>query len=179
MPRSLSPPLSALSDVIITKTGSHLREQRAKYEKSTLWKRLGEGVNVGDSLSNLIIAIHRIIFWCTRFSSSFRNGLRQYHELMHRIQCWIYALIIIARIVRNENCLLGLWLRRGRWWKQVYSEVAGGACCKCAEGINKVHSLLNNSKLSMTNYKSRSVSSIMQYFIYFISCTMVKISVWY
>jgi len=42
IPRSWSPPLSALSDVIVTKTGSQLREQRARDEKSTLWKRLGE-----------------------------------------------------------------------------------------------------------------------------------------
>ena len=42
MPRSLSPPLSAPSDVIAAKTGSQLREERARDEKSTLWKRLGE-----------------------------------------------------------------------------------------------------------------------------------------
>jgi len=42
MPRSLSPPSSALSDVIVTKTGNQVQEQRARGEKSTLWKRLGE-----------------------------------------------------------------------------------------------------------------------------------------
>jgi len=42
IPRSLSPPLSAPTDVIVIKTGSHLRKQRARDEKSTLWKRVGE-----------------------------------------------------------------------------------------------------------------------------------------
>ena len=42
MPRFLSTPLTALSDVIVAKTGSQIRKQRARGEKSTLWKRLGE-----------------------------------------------------------------------------------------------------------------------------------------
>jgi len=37
------------------------------------------------------------------------------------------------------------------------SEVANDACCEQDEGMNKVHSLLNNSKMSMTNHKNRSV----------------------
>jgi len=42
MPRSLSPLLSALSDVIVTKTGSKVWEKRARDEKSISWKRFGE-----------------------------------------------------------------------------------------------------------------------------------------
>jgi len=41
MPKSLSPPLSALSDVKVAKPGRLLREQRVRNEISTLWKRLG------------------------------------------------------------------------------------------------------------------------------------------
>jgi len=42
------------------------------------------------------------------------------------------------------------------------SEVADGACCKQEEGINKVYSLLNNSKSSQTNHKNRSVGVLLQ-----------------
>jgi len=42
------------------------------------------------------------------------------------------------------------------------SEVADGACCERDEGMNKVHSLLNNSKTSMTNHKNRSVGILLQ-----------------
>jgi len=78
-----------------------------------LVKERRRDVKVGDSLSNLIIEIHLIRFWCTRFSSSTRKGLRQYHELMQRIQCCIYALINMARI-GDEYCLFGLWLHCSR-----------------------------------------------------------------
>jgi hypothetical protein len=44
----------------------------------------------------------------------------------------------------------------------VYSEVADGACSKREEGINEVHSLLNNIKSSMTNHKNRSVVTLLQ-----------------
>jgi len=40
--------------------------------------------------------------------------------------------------------------------------VADGACCKREEGMNKVHSLLNNSKSSMTNHKNRSVGILLK-----------------
>jgi len=42
------------------------------------------------------------------------------------------------------------------------SEVADGACCQRDEDMNQVHSLLNNSKKSMTNHKSRSVGILLQ-----------------
>ena len=42
------------------------------------------------------------------------------------------------------------------------SEVADGACCERDEGINKVHSLLNNSKTLVTNHKNRSVGILLQ-----------------
>jgi len=42
------------------------------------------------------------------------------------------------------------------------SEVADGACCERDAGMNKVHSLLNNSKTSMTNHKNRSVGIFSQ-----------------
>ena len=77
-------------------------------------KEIRRDVKVGDSLSNLIIEIHQIKFQCTHFSSSFRKGLRQHHELMQRIQCCIYTLINIVRIVRDEYYLFGLRLRYSR-----------------------------------------------------------------
>jgi len=40
--------------------------------------------------------------------------------------------------------------------------VADGACCTREEGLNKVHSLLNNSKSSMTNHNNRSVGILLQ-----------------
>ena len=123
-------------------------------------KEIGRDIKVGNSLINLIIEIYHIRFRCTLFSSSFRKGLRQYHEIMQRIQCCIYALIDIARIVRDEYCLFGLWLCCSRWWNPVYTEVADGACCKREEGINKVHSLLNNSKSSMTHHNKASFSKV-------------------
>jgi len=126
-----------------------------------LVKEIRRGVKVGDSLSSLIIEVHRIKFWCTHLSSSFRKGLRQYHELMQRIKCCIDALINIARIIRVEYCL-GLWLWCSRWWNQAYSEVADGAWCKREGGINKVYSVLYNSSLSMTNHKNRSVGVLLQ-----------------
>ena len=127
-----------------------------------LVKEIRKDVKVGDSSSNLIIEIHRIRIRCTPFSSSFWKGLRQYHELMQRIQCCIYAVIIIARIDRNEYCLFGFWLRCSRWWNKAFSEVAAGACCKRVEDISKVHSPLNNSKSSMTNHKKRSIGMLPQ-----------------
>jgi len=39
-------------------------------------------------------------------------------------------------------------------------EVADGACCERDEGMHNVHSLLNNSKTSMTNHKNRSVGRV-------------------
>jgi len=42
------------------------------------------------------------------------------------------------------------------------SEVADGACCERDEGMNSVHSLLNNIKMSMTNHKNRSVGILFQ-----------------
>jgi len=42
------------------------------------------------------------------------------------------------------------------------SEVADDACCERDEGMNKVHSLLKNSKTSMTNHKNRSVGILLQ-----------------
>ena len=42
------------------------------------------------------------------------------------------------------------------------SEVADGACCERDEGMNKVHSLLNSSKTSMTNHKNRSVGILLE-----------------
>jgi len=36
-------------------------------------------------------------------------------------------------------------------------EVADGAYCERDEGMHKVHSLLNNSRTSMTSHKNRSV----------------------
>jgi len=42
------------------------------------------------------------------------------------------------------------------------SEVADDACCEQDEGMNKVHSLLNNSKTSITNHKNRSVGILLQ-----------------
>ena len=85
-----------------------------------LVKEIRRDVDVSYSLGNLIIEIRRIKFRCTHFSSSFRKGLRQHHELMQRIQCCLYALINIARIARDEYCLFGLWLRCSRWWNQAY-----------------------------------------------------------
>jgi len=95
---------------------SHQNWQSGTRTASERWeidlvKEIRRDVKVGDSLSNLIIEIHRINFRCTHFNSSFRKGLRQHHELMQRIQCCIYALINIARIDRDEYCLFGLWLR--------------------------------------------------------------------
>ena len=37
------------------------------------------------------------------------------------------------------------------------SEVTDDACCERDEGMNKVHSLLNNSKTSITHHMNRSV----------------------
>jgi len=104
---------------------SHQNWQSGTRTASERWeidlvKKIRRDVKVGDSLSNLIIEIHRINFRCTHFSSSFRKGLRQHHELMQRIQSCIYALINIARIARDEYCLFGLWLRCSRWWNQAY-----------------------------------------------------------
>jgi len=42
------------------------------------------------------------------------------------------------------------------------SKVADSACCERDEGMNKVHSLLNNSQTSMTNHKNRSVRILLQ-----------------
>ena len=140
MPRSLAPPLSALSDIIAKLV--------VRYEKASerweidLVQGIRRDIKIDNSLSNLIINIHRIRSRCFHFSSIFRKGLRQFHELIQRIQC----LINIATIVRDEYCLLGLYLRCSRWWNQTYSEVADGACCKREEDMNKVHSRLNNSK---------------------------------
>jgi len=119
MPRSLSTPLSAFWRNSRQNWQSVTRTASERWEID-LVKEIRRDVKVGDSLSNLIIEIHRIRIRCTHFSSSFRKGLRQYHELMQRIQCCIYALINIARIVRDEYCLFGLWLRCNRWWNQAY-----------------------------------------------------------
>ena len=120
IPRSLSPPLSAPSDVIVTKTGSQLRQQRARDEKSILWKGLGETsrwlIPSATLLSKSIGSNSDVL----TSAAAFEKGLRQYHELMQRIQCCSYALINIARIVRDEYCLFGLWLRCSRWWNQTY-----------------------------------------------------------
>jgi len=109
----------------IFRRNSHQNWQSGTRTASESWEidlveEVRRDVKVSDSLSNLIIEIHRINFWCTHFSSSFRKGLRQHHELIQRIQCCIYALINIARIARDEYCLFGFWLRCSRWWNQAY-----------------------------------------------------------
>jgi len=109
---------------VITVISTFRRDSRQKWQSITktarekseidLVKGIRRDVKVGDSVSNLDIEIHRIRFRCTHFSSSFRKGLRQYHKLMQRTQCCIYALIVITKIVRDEYCLFGLWLRCSR-----------------------------------------------------------------
>jgi len=109
---------------VITVISTFRRDSRQKWQSITKTARekseidhvkgIRRDVKVGDSVSNLDIEIHRIRFRCTHFSSSFRKGLRQYHKLMQRTQCCIYALIVITKIVRDEYCLFGLWLRCSR-----------------------------------------------------------------
>jgi len=40
--------------------------------------------------------------------------------------------------------------------------VADGSCCEGEQGINKIHSLLDNNKSSITNHKNRSVGILLQ-----------------
>jgi len=54
------------------------------------------------------------------------------------------------------------WMRCSVRCKPSVSEVAGSACCKREKGMNKVHSLLNNSKSSMTNHKNRSIAILLR-----------------
>ena len=112
-----------------------------------------------DSFSNLIIETIGSDFDVLNSAAAFEMGWD--HELMQRIQCCIYALINNTRIAIDEYCSFGLWMCCSVRWKPSISELADGACCKREESMNKVHSLLNNSKSSMTNHKNRSVGILL------------------
>ena len=112
-----------------------------------------------DSFSNLIIETIGSDSDVLNSAAAFEMGWD--HELMQRIQCCIYALINITRIAIDEYCSFGLWMCCSVRWKPSVSELADGACCKREESMNKVHSLLNNSKSSMTNHKNRSVGILL------------------
>ena len=120
MPRSLSPPFSTLSDVIVTKTGNQVREQRARDEKSTLSKRSGETsrwvIPSATSLSKLIGSNSDVLTSAAAFEKGWDNTTSSCKGSSAAFMPWSTS----PESSDMSIAYFGLWLRYSRWWNQAF-----------------------------------------------------------